>query len=439
MNVPDIYQCSPEIVPQCVEIEKQVLGGALSQNRVLMACIDNLSPEQFYLDEHKVIYGKMLEMFNAGKTVDLCTIGLADSIDPIYIASLTTDNYCGMGKISGYCKLIADAHKKRCLIEYSRNLISDCMEKGSDVEYASSEFSKKYFSVLATGAKTMESVGEIAKRVVPEILSRTHETKVGLSTGLHELDEMFTMSPTDLIFIAGRPGMGKTALAMNIAESATTQGGSVLVFSMEMSREQIVERLLSQAGSINNTVIKRGVIETDGGRDRVRQAQQAVASMDILVDDSSALQISKIRARAMMQHARKKLGLIIIDYLQLATGTGENRNLEISGISGGLKALAKDLKVPVIALSQLNRSVDSRPDKRPMISDLRDSGSLEQDGDAIIFAYRDEVYNKDADNINRGLAELILAKNRHGSTGKAVVAFKGEYTRFDNQTVRMDY
>lgn len=341
--------------------------------------------------------------------------------------------------IRAYAEIVRDKSVLRSLIEVGTQIAEDGFAPGSrETPDLLAEAEQRVFKIAdqnRTGRKDMVSLKEAMKEAF-EILQVRYEsqgTVTGLPTGFTDFDEMTAgLQPSDLIVLAARPAMGKTTLALNMAEYAALKSKkAVVVFSMEMSASQLAFRLISSIGRINAGRLKTGQLE-DEDWSRVTMAMKMLSESKIFIDDEPALSPAKLLSKARRLKREHDLGLVVVDYLQLmqVPGNSENRATEISEISRSLKALAKELHVPVIALSQLNRGLESRTDKRPVMSDLRESGAIEQDADIILFIYRDDYYNKDSN--DKGLAEVIISKHRNGATGTVKLKFFGEYTRFDN-------
>lgn len=417
--------------PSSVEIEKQVLGVMLIKKTACAPIMSLLKKEHFYATKNAEIFETCNKLFLAGKNIDLQSVVSKCAVSSSYIASLTSTSFCLLSDIGDKCETIKDAYKRRELTNKAKLLISELQGK-EELNYITSQFNESYYSIMADEAEGSTRLSDTVKEVVPEIINRTYDNISGFSTGLTDLDKLTRLEPTDLVVIAARPSMGKTALALNIA-THVSKGSGVLFYSLEMSKSQLAKRAIAQASRVSGSVIFKG-LPNKIDREKLKNSVDKLSKLNLYVDDTEQLSISQIRARATMEMAKHDICCIVVDYIGLAKGYGENRTLEVSSISSGLKAMAKKMNVPVIALSQLNRGVEQRTDKRPMLSDLRESGSIEQDADVIIFPYRDEVYNKNEDNPNRGIAEIIIGKCRNGATGTAMVGFNGELIEFYNLT-----
>jgi replicative DNA helicase len=433
------------IPPQNVEAEQSVLGTILLSDHSLSTVLEILESADFYQDGHKLIFEAMIVLFEKNEPQDIITVSnllkdqnTLDAAGGIgYLATLTsivpvTSN------LFHYAKIIRQKAVLRNLIRVNTEIASRCYEEQGDIDILVDEAEQAIFEIARS--KSNQSFTSL-KRIIPgafetvEQLYKRKEMITGIPTGFPELDKMTAgLQPSDLIILAGRPSMGKTAFAMNIAQNATLLDKTgVAVFSLEMSKEQLAMRLLCSAGHIDSQRVRTGKLHNEDWP-KLTRAVGMLTEAPMYIDDTPAISVLEMRAKVRRLAAHSPLGLIIVDYLQLMRGRGniENRTQEISEISRSLKAMAKELKVPVIALSQLNRGLESRTDKRPMMSDLRESGAIEQDADVICFIYRDEVYNKAEDNPNRGLAEIIIGKQRNGPTGTVKLTFIKEFTMFEN-------
>ncbi|MFV0438515.1 MAG: replicative DNA helicase [Desulfopila sp.] len=440
-----------KVPPQNLEAEQSVLGSILLRDKAFGTVLEILKPGDFYRDGHRIIYEAMIDLFDANEPQDLLTITnhlndrnlLEKAGGAGYLATLTsvvpvTTN------ITTYAKIVRQKATLRRLIEVNTDIASRCYEEQGEVEALVDQAEQAIFEIA--GSKDSAKFTPI-KQIVPgafqlvEQLYSRKELITGVPTGYHEIDKMTAgLQPSDLIILAARPSMGKTSFAMNIAQhAALVEKTGVAIFSLEMSKEQLVMRLLSSVGRVDSQRIRTGKLREEDWP-KLSRAVGYLTEAPIYIDDQPAVSVLEMRAKVRRLASQYEIGLIIVDYLQLMRGRDgiENRTQEISEISRSLKALAKEHNVPVIALSQLNRSLESRTDKRPMMSDLRESGAIEQDADVITFIYRDEVYNKAEDNPNRGLAEIIIGKQRNGPTGTAKLTFIKEFTMFENLSLYDD-
>ncbi len=435
------------VPPQSVEAEQAVLGGLMLAPDAFDRIADQLTDGDFYRRDHQLIYRAIRELAEKNKPFDAVTLGewfesqglseqVAGGAYLIELASTTPS----AANIVAYAEIVRDKAVLRQLIEVGTSIVNDGFQpEGRDSSEILASAEQQVFAIAEAGARGRSDFVPVNKAMQEafDVLQTRYQNGggiTGLPTGYTEFDEMTAgLQPTDLLILAARPSMGKTTLALNMAEYAAMKTKkAVAVFSMEMSASQLALRLISSVGRVNATRLRTGQLE-DEDWSRVSSAIRLIKETRIFIDDTPALSPEVLRAKARRLKREHDLGLIVIDYLQLMAvpGNQENRATEISEISRGLKALAKELNVPVIALSQLNRSLETRTDKRPVMADLRESGAIEQDADVIVFIYRDEYYNKDA-SPDKGLAEIIIGKQRNGPTGSLKLKFFGEYTRFDN-------
>ncbi len=429
------------IPPQNIEAEKSVLGSIFLDNNALLKVFDLLRPEDFYRSAHGAIYQTMLELFEHNEPIDLVTVHNAlkdkDLLEQIggaaYLAELA-HFVPTAANVVYYAHIVREKSILRQLIAISTDIASRCYEATEPVDDLLEEAERAIFEIRSKGDKKgFLPIREVIKSAVFQIehLHQRREEVTGVPTGFLEFDRLTTgLQPSDLIIIAGRPSMGKTCLALNIAQHAAIEHNiPVAIFSLEMSKEQLAIRMLCSEAKVDAQAIRTGRL-TDGEWQRLTFAANRLSQAPIFVDDTPAITVLELRAKARRLMAEQGLGLVIIDYLQLMRSREhrERREQEISEISSSLKAMAKELNVPVVALSQLNRRVEERPDKRPQLADLRESGAIEQDADVIVFIYREEVYKKDTP--DKGIAELIIGKQRNGPTGVVRLAFLSKYSSF---------
>ena len=435
------------IPPQNVEAEQAVLGSILLKADVFGTVLEILTPDDFYKDTHRLIYNAMIDLFDRNEPQDLLTVTnllrdlnkLDKAGGPTYLASLTA-MVPVTANIGSYAKIIREKAILRNLISVNTDIASRCYEEQHDIDILVDEAEQAIFDIAGKkGGQNFTPVKHIVPKAFAAVeqLYKRKELITGVPTGYIDIDKMTAgLQPSDLIILAARPSMGKTSFAMNIAQHASlVEKTGVAVFSLEMSKEQLVMRLLSSVGRIDSQRIRTGKLRSEDWP-KLTRAVGMLSDAPIYIDDTPAISVLEMRAKVRRLAAQYDIGLIVVDYLQLMRGRSgiENRTQEISEISRSLKALAKEHNLPVIALSQLNRGLEGRTDKRPMMSDLRESGAIEQDADVICFIYRDEVYNKSEDNPERGIAEIIIGKQRNGPTGIARLAFIKEYTMFENLT-----
>ena len=426
--------------PQAIEAEQSVLGGLLLDNVAYERMAPALRAEDFYTTAHQTIYRAVTAMLDRGEPADVITVdaaleraGQSEHCGGLAYLGELAANTPSAASINAYARLVADAKARRDMITAGQRLIELAREPEAD---AVTRADKASSIVLALGdqrgSKEPITISD-AMHTVLQVLEQRIEAGgaiSGLSTGFCDLDRATTgLHPGNLVVLAGRPAMGKTTLGVNVAENVAMNGGVALVFSLEMPAADLVERSMARAGSINTQTLREGRL-TDDDWSRLTVALSRLNEKGLVIDeDHSTASVSQMRRKAIrVKRKHGRLDLIVIDYLQLMRGEGGNRNEEIGGITRGLKLLARELNAPVILLSQLNRGVEERTDKRPMMSDLRESGAIEQDADVILMAYRDEYYN--ADSAFKGFAEIIIRKQRMGPTGTVPLIFQGEYSRF---------
>jgi len=440
-----------KLPPHSVEAEQSVLGGLLLEASALDKIADLMTDDDFYRHEHRLIYRQIVRLSEMAKPVDVITVAealeIAGELDKVgglpYLGSLA-QNVPSAANIRRYGEIVRERSIMRKLVEVGTDISSSAYNPvGRDAAQLLDEAESKVFEIAEAGSRGKQgfmSMPPLLTHVVERIetlYGRDNQSDVtGTATGFTDLDRMTSgLQPGDLIIVAGRPSMGKTAFSINIAENVALDGKlPVAIFSMEMGASQLAMRMLGSVGKLNQHDLRTGRLQDDDWG-RLTHALGRLNDAPVYIDESAALSALEVRARARRLHRQNNgLGLIVLDYLQLMSSPGnkasENRATEISEISRSLKSLAKELHVPVIALSQLNRSLEQRPNKRPVMSDLRESGAIEQDADLILFIYRDEVYNSDSP--DKGKAEIIIGKQRNGPIGKVELAFRGEYTRFDN-------
>jgi replicative DNA helicase len=433
------------VPPQHIEAEESLLSAILVDNTALLEVVETLTPSDFYRTAHHKIFAAMSDLFNRGEPVDVVTLnnslkekGQLEAVGgPVYLARLL-DAVPLAVNAQHYARIVHDKAVLRRLIEKANAITKRCFQEqgGADdiIDFAEASI----FEV--TEKKARQAFYPLSKLIDSNIdfLEEKQKNKslvTGVPTGFSQLDNLTSgLQNSDLIILAARPSMGKTALALNIARNAAVEAGvPVAIFSLEMSKEQLSLRLLCAEARIDSSRLRSGFFSMEDW-ERLTDAAGVLSAAPIFIDDSPSLSAMEVRAKARRLKMDKNIGLIIIDYLQLMQGRAgaERRDLEISEISRSLKALAKEINLPVIALSQLNRMLEQRNDRRPRLSDLRESGALEQDADVVAFIYRDEVYNKEENNPHKGTAEIILAKQRNGPTGEVLLTFLSVYTRFEN-------
>jgi len=435
-----------KIPPHSIEAEQSVLGGLMLDNEAWDRLSDHLMAEDFYRADHRLIFKALTSLANATKPMDAITVmealkeinELENAGGEVYLFELAK-NTPSAANISAYANIVRERSVLRRLISAANEIIDSAFNPaGREVSDLVDEAERKIFKIAEQGVNQTgpDNIKSLLTKAVERIdqLFHSDQTITGLATGFNDFDEMTCgLQPADLIIVAGRPSMGKTTYAMNIAEHAAIKSDKpILVFSMEMPGHALAIRMLSSLGRIDQHRLRTGKLQ-DEDWPRITSAVSMLSAAKLFIDDSPSLSPADIRSRARrLVREQGELGLIVVDYLQLMQipGSKENRTGEISEISRAMKSLARELNVPVVALSQLNRSLEQRGDKRPIMSDLRDSGSLEQDADLIVFIYRDEVYNEDTP--DKGIAEIIIGKHRNGPIGKIKLTFFGKYTKFEN-------
>ena len=445
-----------KLPPHSLEAEQSVLGGLMLDNDAADKIGDVISAEDFYSDAHRIVYRQIVQLIADGKPADVVTASeaLASTQKLDYVGGLAylgalAQNVPTAANIRHYANIVRERSILRQLASTATEIAESAFNPlGRNAKMVLDEAEAKILHIAeqgSRGAQNFQIIGKLLANVVERIetlYNRDDPSDVtGVPTGFADLDRMTSgFQPGDLVVIAGRPSMGKTALALNIGESvALNTGMPVAVFSMEMGASQLAMRLIGSVGRLDQHKLRTGRLQPDDW-DKLSGALGRLNEAPILIDETPALNAIEVRSRArrlMKQYG--KLGLVIVDYLQLmqASTQGENRATEISEISRAMKSLAKELQVPVVALSQLNRSLEQRPNKRPVMSDLRESGAIEQDADVILFIYRDEVYN--AETQDKGVAEIIISKQRNGPIGTVFLTFLGEFTRFENRAAPGSY
>ncbi|QWE27713.1 replicative DNA helicase [Polynucleobacter sp. AP-Ainpum-60-G11] len=440
-----------KVPPHSVEAEQSLLGGLLIDNTAWDRLGGVLTDKDFYRPEHALIYKVIQRLVGDNHPADVITVHEAvkseqggDLVGIDYLNSLAQSTPSA-ANIKGYADIVRDRSILRRLIEVSDNIVNSAfVPEGRSVRTLLDEAESRILQIGEEGNRKADylEIEPLLKTVVAridELYNRQGGSDItGIATGFIDLDKQTSgLQKGDLVIIAGRPSMGKTAMALNIAENvALAEGLPVVIFSMEMSGEQLAARLLGSVGRVDQSRMRTGKLQDDEWP-RVTDAIARLSNTQILIDETGALSSLELRARArrIARNFGGTLGLVVIDYLQLMSGSGsENRATEISEISRSLKSLAKELQCPVVALSQLNRGLEQRPNKRPIMSDLRESGAIEQDADLIMFIYRDEVYHPDTTQ-DKGIAEIIIGKQRNGPIGTVRVSWQGPYTKFDNLAV----
>ena len=431
------------VMPNNLEAEKSVLGSMLMDKDAIVTASEILLKDDFYSQHYGVMFEAMVELYNEGMPVDPVTLqnkvikkGLpeqftgADRIREILMSVPTSAN------VKYYATIVNEKSMARKLIRTTEGIANECYLGNESLETIMSDTEKQIFALLQnrSGGDYMP-ISQVVLNALDKIEKAAHNKSsvTGISTGFSDLDYKTSgLQPSDLVLLAARPSMGKTAFVLNIAQYiATHQNLCTAIFSLEMSKEQLVNRLLSVESRVDAQLIRNGSLQ-DADWERLVEAAGVIGGSNLIIDDTPRISIAELRSKCRKYSLEKDLKIIIIDYLQLMSGSGktESRQQEISDISRSLKSLARELKVPVLALSQLSRQVEQRPDHRPMLSDLRESGAIEQDADVVMFLYRDDYYNKDTEDKN--IAEVIIAKQRNGPTGTVNLVWLPEFTKFAN-------
>ncbi|BAZ94853.1 replicative DNA helicase [Thiohalobacter thiocyanaticus] len=438
-----------KVPPHSIPAEQSVLGGLMLDNEAWDRIADRVAEDDFYRRDHRLIFRAIAELAEHGKPLDVVTLGEwlenADLLEEAggmgYLGELAR-NTPNAANITAYADIVREHSILRQLVQVGTDVANSAyFPEGRNAQELLDHAEQKVFTIAEQGKRGRSgftAIKDLLTKTVDRIdyLFQLDNPITGVPTGFNDFDEMTAgLQPSDLVIVAGRPSMGKTTFAMNIVEHAAIKNKTpVAVFSMEMPGEQLAMRMMSSLGRIDQHKVRTGKLE-DEDWPRLTSAVSILADAPLFIDDTPALSPNDLRARARRLKREHDLGLIVIDYLQLmqSSSRSDNRAAEISEISRSLKALAKELHVPVVTLSQLNRSLEQRPNKRPVMSDLRESGAIEQDADMIVFIYRDEVYNEDSP--DKGTAEIIVGKQRNGPIGTRRLTFLGQYTRFENFTM----
>ena len=439
----DSLNFSDRALPHNKEAEQSVLGGALSSSDAVGVVCELLKPDDFYFEQNRTVYSVIVELFNESTPIDVVTVSdrlnQHDKLDLIggvqYLSSLIL-SVPTTGNVEYYAKIIKDKATLRRLIFSSSSILNMAYDEEDLTERILDIAEQRILDVSnGTVSNDIVHISDVMMTAYDDMVknSLTKGTVTGIPTGFSYLNNMTGgLHGGELIIVAGRPGMGKSSFAVNIAEHAAIKENiPVAIFNLEMSKSMIVNRIICSQATVDSQAVRKGDFQPEDWQ-QICSVIDKLSSAPIYIDDSSSITVSEIRAKCRRLKQTKNLGLVVIDYLQLMQGSGknDNRQQEISNISRSLKVLAKELDVPVIALSQLSRSSETRGDKRPMLSDLRESGAIEQDADLVIFLYRDDYYNDDS--AEKNIAEINIAKQRSGSTGTFKLGWQGRFTRFVN-------
>jgi len=434
------------VLPHSLEAEQSVIGSMLMDREAIITASEIVTADDFYQHQYGVMYESMVELFNEGKPVDLVTLQnrLKEKDVPPEVSSLEfvrdiITTVPTSANVKYYATIVKEKAVLRRLIRVNEEIANDCYLGRDSLETILADTEKKIFDLLQSRSSgDFVPIRQVALNVLENIekASKTKETVTGVPTGFIDLDYKTSgFQPSDFILIAARPSMGKTAFVLNVVDHvAVKKGIPCMVFSLEMSKEQLVNRMLSMESNVDSQKLRTGTL-TDSDWDAVVEGVGIIGGSKLIIDDTPGISISELRSKCRKMKLEHGLGMVIIDYLQLMTGSGkssDNRQQEISEISRSLKALAREMQAPVVALSQLSRACETRTDHRPMLSDLRESGAIEQDADVVMFLYRDDYYNKDSE--MKDMAEVIIAKQRNGPIGTVNLVWMPQYTKFANAT-----
>lgn len=431
------------VMPNDINAEKSVIGSMLMDNDAILAASELITEEDFYQPLFGLVFRGILELFNSGVAVDVVTLQAklreldapAEMVTVDFFRDLL-DAVPTSANVRHYVKIVSDKSILRKLIKVNEQIANTCYMGHDAVEMILEDAEKQLFTLLETRNRgDFEPISQVVLNALAKIeaASKAKGEVTGIECGFTDLDRRLSgLQPSDLILIAARPSMGKTAFALNIAQHvAFVKKVPTVVFSLEMSKEQLVNRLFSLEALVDAQLLRNGNL-SENDWEKLAESAAVIGKSNLIIDDTPSISVSELRSKCRKYKLEYNLGVVIIDYLQLMSGSGksESRQNEIAEISRSLKALARELNVPVLALSQLSRAVEQRPDKRPMLSDLRESGAIEQDADVVMFIYRDDYYNKDSDRKN--VAEIITAKQRNGPVGTDELVWRPNYTRFEN-------
>ena len=432
-----------KVPPHSAEAEQSVIGSMLMDKEAIITASEILIDDDFYNHQYAVLFNSMVELFNEGKPVDLITLQnkLKEKDIPAEVCSLEfiRDIIAAVptsANVKYYATIVSEKATLRRLIKVTESITNECYLDKENLENILAETEKKVFDIIQNRSSgDFVSIKDIVIKSLESIESaaKSKGSVTGIATGFYDLDyKMAGLQPSDLILVAARPSMGKTAFVLNIAEYVAVKNNiTTAIFSLEMSKDQLVKRIISMNSKVDSQAIRSGELKDEDWIKLVESAK-FIGNSGLIIDDTPGISISELRSKCRKFKLEHNLGLVIIDYLQLMSGNkkSQSREQEISEISRSLKALAREINAPVIALSQLSRAVEQRPDKRPMLSDLRESGAIEQDADVVMFIYRDDYYNKDSE--EAGVSEIIIGKQRNGPTGTVKLAWLSQYTKFAN-------
>lgn len=432
-----------KVQPHSKEAEQSVIGSMIMDKEAIVVASESLKPDDFYIRQYGVLFEAMIELYNEGRPSDLITIldklkekDVSPEVCGMEFIRDVTDAVPTSANIKYYADIVAEKALSRRLIKITETIANTCYLDKERIDTVLEETEKQVFGIIQNrGSGDYEDIKDIVFRTLRNIeaAAKSKGRITGIATGFRDLDyKTAGLQRSDLILIAARPSMGKSALVLNLAEYVAVRSHiTTALFSLEMSKEQLINRMLAMDSKVDSQNIRTGDLKDEEWANLMESARN-IGESGLIIDDTPGISISELRSKCRKLKLEKKLGLVIIDYLQLMSGGGrsESRQQEVSEISRSLKALAREINCPVIALSQLSRAVEQRPDKRPMLSDLRESGAIEQDADMVIFIYRDEYYNRDTE--EPGVAELIIGKQRNGPTGTVKLKWMGQIQKFGN-------
>ncbi|MDF2541949.1 MAG: dnaC [Herbinix sp.] len=432
-----------KILPHSAEAEQSVIGSMIMDKDAIIAASEMITNNDFYQQQYSILFETMIELFNEGKPVDLITLQnrLKEKDVPPQICSLEfiRDLVTAVptsANVRYYAQIVKEKAILRRIIKMSEEISNDCYLDKEKLDVILEKAEKQVFDIAQNrGTKEFTDIKDIVLRSIDSIeaAAKNQGSVTGVATGFYDLDyKTAGLQPSDLVLIAARPSMGKTAFVLNVIEYVALKSNVTTVFfSLEMSQEQLVKRMLAMNSRVDSQAIRTGSLSGEDWANLMESAR-LIGNSNIIIDDTSAISISELRSKCRKLKLERNLGLVVIDYLQLMSGSkkSESRQQEISEISRSLKSLAREINCPVVALSQLSRAVEQRPDKRPMLSDLRESGAIEQDADVVMFLYRDDYYNKDSE--DQGILEVIIGKQRNGPTGTIKLAWLSQFTKFAN-------
>lgn len=433
------------ILPQSPEAERAVIGSMIMDSDAIAIATEILSPEDFYQHQYGVLFEAMMELFQEGKPVDLITLQerlkLKDVPEELYsiefMSSLLNSEAISTN-IEHYAKTVAEKALLRRMIRTNEEVSNMCYQQNEPMDAILDQTEKKIFDLLQQKSHDeFVPIQDVVLNVINKIeaAAKNGGTVTGIATGFYDLDYKTSgLQPSDLVLIAARPSMGKTAFVLNLAQHVAVRNKvPTMIFSLEMSKEQLINRVMSMESNVDSQAMRTGKLNSSDWEKLIEGAGN-ISNAPLFIDDTPGISIGELRSKCRKYKLEHNLGLVIIDYLQLMSGSGkrsDSRQQEISDISRSLKALAREIDAPVIALSQLSRACEQRPDHRPMLSDLRESGAIEQDADVVMFIYRDDYYNKDSE--KKGISEIIIAKQRNGPIGTVELVWLPNYTRFVNK------